>query len=72
MSKRLILSIIDIAQKYFIFKDLLFVLKIISISLSLNSNFIAVFKEHFNCNLESFISLIFSFRLGDVGNMLSS
>ena len=43
------------------FKDLLFVLKIISISLSLNSNFTAFFVEHFNFNFVSFISLLFSF-----------
>ena len=72
ISKRLILSIIDIAQKYFVFKDLLFVLKIISISRSLNSSFIAVFVEHFNFNLESVISLLFSFIFGGIDKMLSS
>ena len=72
ISKRLILSIIDIAQKYFVFKDLLFVLKIISISRSLNSSFIAVFVEHFNFNFESVISLLFSFIFGGIDKMLSS
>ena len=46
ISKKLILSIMDIAQKYLGLIELLFVLNIISISLSLNSNFIwEKFKE---------------------------